>query len=1184
MLQAPTNDRKTKADASAKTAEQLPEQEQSSQLLGGMGQSRQSQPLQQRNNLTALQKVYGNQAVLRMKGRSPTANPVQGGVLQRKCACGNSAESSGSCAECQSKQEGILQTKLQIGEAGDRYEQEADRVAEQVMRMPDRPSSNHGLSFSSVDASTAQRKYTAYEEEKLQRKESGSTVDTPATVPPVVHEVLRSPGQPLDPATRAFMEPRFGHDFSQVRVHTGAAAELSAQKVNAHAYTVDHNIVFGAGRFAPGTSEGVRLLAHELAHVVQSSSSTSAINRQTIHRQPADGSPGDLALIDAEIQMLSEIPVTGGPEMAYIMMQLAQLLKRREELLRKGTGTYALAPAKPKAATTKPSTRAATGNANDDFSLDDMTQLQLDEMDRKLLDFKDMAKGRLGNKPFQTFQTSQTPQALQTTQSGCHVDPSVRSTGGTICGGGHHKQTDETTRRRQKAMQMPEPDLSAENAKHRAMLDRLNSAHLAWKQAGSFVRSTEFSPYEIQKDQIIPLYTRWSLFEKSDPEKDGIKNPVEYYFRSGNEYIQEKERRITTRPFKHRLSLARMTAQSLSNYSAHEAYERMTGEDVWRVGTFDDLFTESEKALVYKEQASMQQLQREKREERQAQGRHNFESQKQNNWEAQGKQLSSPTTIIQPIVMAAVGGPIAAIYTGMQTGMMGTEAYHACKDGFSGDCAKSLAPIAAIAVIHQVTKPAAPANPSMPKLATAAPTVIEPIVKPSIAEPAPATPPRTASITPAPKVTPSAAVKPVPAPTTAPTVTPTPKPGPFSGSRRVGPLGKFISALKIALADLIPEAQNIAGGSLPGLAAPAAKVPTGPALVEPTSPISPVAPTATRSTVVTPSTPAPQTPTQALPPSGAQSIQAPVSAPTAPTAFVAPTATRSTVVTPSTPAPQTPTQALPPSGAQSIPAPVSAPTAPTSSGIVLGSQAINQLPAPNVPTVTPAAPTAPAPSTVTPSQATPTVTPAAPTASKEAIQSEIIALTIQHNKIVKAGNPSPSWLSNQLKLLKKELGTLNRLVRGIPETLEKRWRLFEDFVEGEMRKQFSKVAVQPKIKVTLKNGNKVIIEPDTLVEISPGLYRIKDAKWTDAGDLVKASQASMTPGQRSAYPAIGRGEITEATLVDAKGAKQLGLRSDTIIKLDSTVEIITNETSLSDWTRSGLPNGQFSTRTLSSWE
>ena len=109
------------------------------------------------------------------------------------------------------------------------------------------------------------------DEPTLQRKDAGERTEAAEndTAPPIVHEVLNSPGQPLDAATRAFMEPRFGHDFSQVRVHSGAAAEQSAREVNAQAYTVGHDVVFGVGRFAPGTPEGRRLIAHELTHVVQ---------------------------------------------------------------------------------------------------------------------------------------------------------------------------------------------------------------------------------------------------------------------------------------------------------------------------------------------------------------------------------------------------------------------------------------------------------------------------------------------------------------------------------------------------------------------------------------------------------------------------------------------------------------------------------------------------------------------------------------------------------------------------------------------------------------------------------------------------------------------------------------------------------------------------------------------------
>jgi hypothetical protein len=196
----------------------------------------------------------------------PAITPVVAGLLQRQCACGNHTAAGGECEACRKKHEGTLQ-----------------RAA--------------------VNSSPVNK------------------------VPLIVHEVLRSPGQPLDAATRAFMEPRFGHDFSSVptrahgsvptparltigaphdefeqeaemmaqqvtsqsatstgtgydlssvRIHTDDKAAESARAVNALAYAFGHDIVFGAGQFAPGTNEGRRLIAHELTHVVQQSGSDSS--------------------------------------------------------------------------------------------------------------------------------------------------------------------------------------------------------------------------------------------------------------------------------------------------------------------------------------------------------------------------------------------------------------------------------------------------------------------------------------------------------------------------------------------------------------------------------------------------------------------------------------------------------------------------------------------------------------------------------------------------------------------------------------------------------------------------------------------------------------------------------------------------------------------------------------------
>jgi hypothetical protein len=104
---------------------------------------------------------------------------------------------------------------------------------------------------------------------RIQRKQRDSSEGLGTTQ--LVHSTLAAAGQPLDSATRATLEPRFGHDFSQVRVHTDTQAAESAQAIQAKAYTAGNDIVFGDGQYAPGSGEGQRLLAHELAHVVQQS-------------------------------------------------------------------------------------------------------------------------------------------------------------------------------------------------------------------------------------------------------------------------------------------------------------------------------------------------------------------------------------------------------------------------------------------------------------------------------------------------------------------------------------------------------------------------------------------------------------------------------------------------------------------------------------------------------------------------------------------------------------------------------------------------------------------------------------------------------------------------------------------------------------------------------------------------
>jgi hypothetical protein len=223
------------------------------------------------------------------------------GALQRKCAaCGNHTVAGGDCEECKKKSSLGLQTKLTVGASGDTYEQEADRIADQVMG-----ASSHNVP---TGAPLQIQRYT------------GGPNESEASAPATVDHALAESGAPLAPTVRQNMEQRFGHDFSQVRVHAGKSAEESARDVNASAYTVGQDIVFGASRFAPGTHEGQRLLAHELTHVVQQRTSLAA----GIQRAPT--ACATTKRKDAEADILKKVAAAGKDQAALPELYLA--LKR----------------------------------------------------------------------------------------------------------------------------------------------------------------------------------------------------------------------------------------------------------------------------------------------------------------------------------------------------------------------------------------------------------------------------------------------------------------------------------------------------------------------------------------------------------------------------------------------------------------------------------------------------------------------------------------------------------------------------------------------------------------------------------------------------------------------------------------------------------------------------------------
>jgi len=189
----------------------------------------------------------------------------------------------------------ILRPKLKIGAPNDKYEQEADRVAEQVMRMPEPQAHNIIKMQNNLQGNIAQRKCLGCEEDELiQRKtiNNGSVqLNKNTTNSALINNTSESAlgkvntGFPLPSSERKFFEPRFGHDFSNVRIHTGNNADAASRDINARAYTHKNNITFANGEYTPGTVQGRRLMAHELTHTMQQSECNSGVIQRYFHQE-----------------------------------------------------------------------------------------------------------------------------------------------------------------------------------------------------------------------------------------------------------------------------------------------------------------------------------------------------------------------------------------------------------------------------------------------------------------------------------------------------------------------------------------------------------------------------------------------------------------------------------------------------------------------------------------------------------------------------------------------------------------------------------------------------------------------------------------------------------------------------------------------------------------------------------
>lgn len=208
--------------------------------------------------------------------------PAPKGLVQRQCACGGKAGIHGECEECRKKRLGLqppwaakprhetsssVQSKSIIGANNHPLELEADRIAAQAMGVP-----KVRIGTSPTVQGRGVRRH--------QRHDAGHG----GPVPPSVARTLRTSGEPLPPDVLGFFEPRLGHDFSHVRIHRDRLAAASAREIAAHAYTAGRHVVFASGRFEPQSTKGQRLIAHELAHVMQQRSSPAHV----VWRAPAE--------------------------------------------------------------------------------------------------------------------------------------------------------------------------------------------------------------------------------------------------------------------------------------------------------------------------------------------------------------------------------------------------------------------------------------------------------------------------------------------------------------------------------------------------------------------------------------------------------------------------------------------------------------------------------------------------------------------------------------------------------------------------------------------------------------------------------------------------------------------------------------------------------------------------------
>lgn len=223
-------------------------------------------------SILQLQRTMGNQAMRR--SLPSNAEELQGSVS----AASTHFNHDFSQIPIFSPTPARVQPKLTVSTAGDIHEQEADRIADKVMRISEpQPQCAWPCDGDCPKYENQQDDQKQILTKPTQEHDVGEAISS-------IEKIVSSPGQPLNSIAQSFFEPRFDHNFSKVRVYTDSVSALSARNINALAYTFGNHIVFGSGIYQPQTSAGRQLLAHELAHVVQQETKPSL--PRMVQRQP----------------------------------------------------------------------------------------------------------------------------------------------------------------------------------------------------------------------------------------------------------------------------------------------------------------------------------------------------------------------------------------------------------------------------------------------------------------------------------------------------------------------------------------------------------------------------------------------------------------------------------------------------------------------------------------------------------------------------------------------------------------------------------------------------------------------------------------------------------------------------------------------------------------------------------